>query len=77
MQPVRKLVLLALGIGAAVLVQRRASKMGLIPAALLTLAAEKGLSYLQAQEAAPPPPKPSLFERVFGPKVPLSPPKGA
>lgn len=72
----RKLVLLALGIGAAVLVQRRAAKMGLLPAMILTAAAEKGINYINTINQPAPAPKPSFWQRLF-PAKPTPTPKEA
>ena len=44
----RKLVLMALATGAFVMLQRRASRLGFVPALLLTAAAERGLELLNS-----------------------------
>jgi hypothetical protein len=59
----RKLVLLALATGALVMLQRRAARLGFVPALLLTAAAEKGLGMLDASPKAEA--KPGLWRRLF------------
>jgi len=49
----RKWLLLALATGAMVMLQRRAARMGFLPALLITAAAEKGLGLLNSQQAGP------------------------
>lgn len=63
----RKLLLLALATGTLVLLQRHAKRMGVVPALILTAAAEKGLGLLSAEP--PPPPKASLWRRMFPAKA--------
>ena len=56
----RKLILLALGIGMLELLKRRSEQLGLAPSAVLAGAAEKGLNWFRASpktgngKAAPP-----------------------
>jgi len=61
----KKLLLIGLGVGAAVLLQKRLAKSGILPAALATAIAEKGLEYLNSHNP-PPPPKPGLWQKLFG-----------
>lgn len=63
----KKLLLVGLGLGAAVLLQKRFAKSGIVPAALAATLAEKGLEYLNGLNPAPPP-KPSLWQKLFPPK---------
>lgn len=74
----RKALLIALGIGAAVLVRRRATKMGLFPAALLTMVAEKTVEHLSAPTTSKSAPKKASFvQRLFGSKASPGEPKVA
>ena len=63
----KKLLLIGLGVGAAMLLQKRFAKSGIVPAALAATLAEKGLEYLNGLNSAPPP-KPGLWQKLFGPK---------
>jgi hypothetical protein len=62
----KKLLLIGLGLGAAMLLQKRFAKSGIVPAALAATLAEKGLEYLNTLNP-PPPSKPSLWQKLFGP----------
>ena len=48
----RKLILLALGIGALELLKRRSQQQGLAPSAVLLGAAEKGLNWFRGSQKA-------------------------
>lgn len=63
----KKLLLIGLGLGAAVLLQKRFAKSGIVPATLAAAVAEKGLEYLSTLNPAPAP-KPGLWQKLFGPK---------
>jgi len=63
----KKLLLIGLGLGAAMLLQKRFAKSGIVPAALAATLAEKGLEYLNSLNPAPPP-KPGLWQKLFPPR---------
>ena len=48
----RKLILLALGIGALELLKRRSQQQGLAPSAVLWAAAERGLNWFRGPQKA-------------------------
>jgi hypothetical protein len=48
----RKLILLALGIGLLEILKRRGTQLGVAPSALLIGAAEKGLNWLRGPQPA-------------------------
>ncbi len=72
----RKLVMLALSVGAVSFFKRRAARSGMLPAALVAILAEQAIGWLKSDRSAPPPaaPKPSLWERVTG-SAPAAPPQ--
>ena len=63
----KKLLLVGLGLVAAVLLQKRFAKSGIVPATLAATVAEKGLEYLNSLNPAPPP-KAGLWQKLFGTK---------
>lgn len=70
----RKILFVTLATAALVILQRRAARMGFMPALLLTAAAEKGLGLLEP--GAPlVSPKPSLWRRLFPARPVSNPPK--
>jgi hypothetical protein len=69
----RKLVLMTLATGALVVLQRRASRLGFVPALLLTAAAERGLELLNSPTGKS---NPMLWRRLLrGRAVPSAKPK--
>lgn len=62
----RKLVMLALSVGAVSFIKRRALRSGMLPAALVAILAEQAVSWLRSDRTSPPPapPKQSLWNRL-------------
>lgn len=63
----RKLVMLALSVGAISFIKRRALRSGMLPAALVAVLAEQAVMWLKSDRNSPPPSapaKPSLWNRL-------------
>ena len=67
----RKLVMLALSMGAVSFLKRRAMRSGMLPAALVAILAEQAITWLKSDRSAPPPaaPKRSLWRRLYKPQA--------
>jgi hypothetical protein len=70
----RKLVMLALSLGAVSFIKRRALRSGMLPAAVVAVLAEQAVSWLRSDRSSPPPapPKQSWWSRLK--PAPASPP---